>query len=187
MRKLISLLITFIVGSLFTLTLNGCGDKNEVSGEKKNETKQELKSDSKSESSENKDDEQNKKEELNSDPSADLSKSDANKTNELGMTPGLPANFPGDVPQPKNSKTLGSLNSSEGTVVTFESPEKVLDIVNYYKEEMKKNGYVISEGGETLVSDKGGLIGWKKESKEVGLMLGYDKDKNITSLVITYK
>lgn len=187
MRKLFSLLIIFIIWSIFTLSLNGCGDKNEVSGEKKNDSKQESVNNSKSESADNKEDAQMKKDESNTEQSADLSKNDPNKTNELGMTPGLPANFPSDVPQPKNSKTLGSLNSSEGTVVTFESSEKVQEIVNYYKEEMKKNGYVISESGETLVSDKGGLIGWKKESKEVGLMLGYDKDKNITSLVITYK
>jgi len=103
------------------------------------------------------------------------------------MTPGLPKDFPVDVPQPKNAKTLGSLNSSEGVVVTFESTDKVQDIVDFYKEEMKRNGFAVTEGGETLVSDKGGLINWIKDKREVGLMLGYDKDKNITSLVITYK
>ena len=88
---------------------------------------------------------------------------------------------------PKNSKTLGSLNSSEGTIVTFESTDKVMDIINFYKDALSKNGYVVSEGGESLISDKGGLINWKKDKKEVGVMLGFDKDKNITSLVITYK
>jgi hypothetical protein len=63
----------------------------------------------------------------------------------------------------------------------------VQDIVNFYKEEMKKNGFAVTEGGESLVSDKGGLINWVKDKREIGLMLGYDKDKNITSLVITYK
>jgi hypothetical protein len=103
------------------------------------------------------------------------------------MTPGLPSNYPSDIPKPRNAKVLGSLNSSEGTVVTFESPEQVTEIVNFYKDEMKKNGYAVTEGGENIVSDKGGLINWTKEKKEVNLMLGRDNDKNITSLVITYK
>jgi hypothetical protein len=181
MKKLILILIVPMIGVFF-----GCGDKNEVSGEKKNDGKQEMKSERKNETSEKKSEEINKNEQT-SDAESDPSKSDLNKSNELGMTPGMPPNYPNDIPQPKNAKTLGSLNSSEGTVVTFESPDKVQDIVNYYKEEMKKNGYEMSEGGETLVSDKGGLISWKKDNREVGLMLGYDKDKNITSLVITYK
>jgi hypothetical protein len=181
MKKLISLIIVFMIVLFF-----GCGNKSEVSGEKKNDMNQELKSDVKNETQEKKSEETTGSEQTN-EQDTDPLKSDLSKSNELGMTPGLPPNYPKDVPQPKNAKTLGSLNSSEGTVVTFESPDKVQDIVNYYKEEMKNNGYEISEGGETLVSDKGGLISWKKDNKEVGLMLGYDKDKNITSLVITYK
>ncbi|MDQ3021381.1 MAG: hypothetical protein M3R36_12550 [Bacteroidota bacterium] len=179
MRNLISLLIFFIFISYI-----GCGEKNEVSGDRKDNPKIESKKENENQSSQNNESEPEKKDD---DKETDPSKSDLNKANELGMSPGMPANFPTDVPTPRNAKTLGSLNSSEGTVVTFESPEKVQDIVGFYKDEMKKNGYIISEGGETLVSDKGGLISWKKDSKEVGLMLGYDKDKNITSLVITYK
>lgn len=158
------------------LCLNACGDRNDSSRDK---TEVEKKGPV-IENAEPKTEEQKKETSTGADE-------DKNRSNELGMTPGLPANFPSDIPQPKNAKTLGSLNSSEGTVVTFESTDMVPDIVNFYKEEMKKNGYAISEGGENLVSDKGGLINWKKDSKEVGLMLGYDKDKNITSLVITYK
>lgn len=107
--------------------------------------------------------------------------------NELGLTEGLPSNFPEDVPQPNNSKCIGSLNSSEGTVVTFESSDKVKDILNFYRDAMKKNGFELGEGGETLVSDQGGLIGWKKDSREVGLMIGYDDEKSKSSVVITYK
>ena len=173
MRKFILLLVSGAIISLY-----GCGDKNESTGEKKEEQKKESQEDVT----------QNEKEtEKKETPPTDPVESDATKTNELGMTPGLPKDFPADVPQPKNAKTLGSLNSSEGTVVTFESTDKVQDIVNFYKDEMKKNGFAVTDGGETLVSDKGGLINWVKEKREVGLMLGFDKDKNITSLVITYK
>jgi uncharacterized protein YceK len=107
-----------------------------------------------------------------------------NTSGDLNMTPGLPKDFPADVPQPKDGKCLGSLGSSEGTVVTFQSPATVKDIVAFYKDEMKKNGYQIQEG-ET-VSDKGGLLEWKKESKSVGMMLGYNQN-NQTEIVITYK
>ena len=164
---------------LFTLVLiNGCGEKNESSGDKKDAVRKE--------SNDNAvliEDEAKKNDVTKDDPLKD----DASKSNDLGMTPGLPKDFPADIPQPKNAKTLGSLNSSEGVVVTFESTDKVQDIVNFYKEEMKKNGFSITEGGENLVSDKGGLINWSKDKRDIGLMLGYDKDKNITSLVITYK
>jgi len=173
MRKFILLLISGAI-----ITIYGCGEKNESSGDKKEEVQKETKEEA------NLNEKETEKKETES---KDPSETEANKTNELGMTPGLPKDFPTDVPQPKNAKTLGSLNSSEGTVVTFESTDKVQDIVNFYKEEMKKNGFAIADGGETLVSDKGGLINWVKEKREVGLMLGYDKDKSITSLVITYK
>jgi hypothetical protein len=171
--KLFSIaVILFITGS--------CGNKSETAGDKKEEVKKENPGQQGDQQSTGKDESQKTGD-------AGQSESDLNKLNELGMTPGLPSNFPSDVPQPKNSKTLGSLNSSEGTVVTFESNDKVIDIINFYKEEMKKNGYEIAEGGESIISDKGGLINWKKGAKDVGIMLGYDKDKNITSLVITYK
>ena len=107
--------------------------------------------------------------------------------NDLGLSEGLPDDFPDDIPLPLDGKCLGSIITSEGTVVTFESPVKVKEIVEFYKKQMDSNGYELSEGGEVLVSDQGGLLGWNKDDKEVGIMLGYDKDKDITSVVITYK
>ena len=107
-------------------------------------------------------------------------------TNDLGLSEGLPDDFPDDIPEPENGKCLGSIITSEGTVVTFESTDKVKDVVDFYKEKMESSGYELSEGGEILVSDQGGLIGWEKTGKEIGLMLGYDTEKEITSVVITY-
>ena len=106
--------------------------------------------------------------------------------NDLGMSEGLPNDFPDDIPEPENGKCLGSIITSEGTVVTFESTDKVKDVVDFYKEKMSNGGYELSAGGEILVSDQGGLIGWEKAGKEIALMLGYDKEKEITSVVITY-
>jgi len=119
--------------------------------------------------------------------SGETSKDEKSGSNDLGLSSGLPGNFPSDVPQPKDSKCLGSLNSSEGTVVTFESTQSVKDVLDYYKAEMKKNGYELGEGGEVLMSDKGGIVGWKKGAKEVGLMLGVNDEKKNTSIVVTYK
>jgi hypothetical protein len=167
----------------FVISLNGCDEKKEVSGDKNDPSVRENKTDPKDPSSGTKQEDINKTGEANTDPS----KQESDKSNELGMTPGMPANFPSDVPQPKNSKVIGSLTSTEGTMVTFESNDKVQEIINYYKEEMTKNGYAVSEDGELITPDKGGLINWKKGAKEVQLVIGYDKDKNISSLVITYK
>ncbi len=165
----------------FFVSLNGCGDKSEVSGEKKDLSAKEEKKD---EGTSSKDTELKEKKESNSSTEA---ASEEVKTNELGMTPGMPSNFPSDVPQPKNAKVIGSLTSSEGTMVTFESNDKVQSIIDFYKTEMKNNGYTVSEDGELITPDKGGLINWKKQGKEVQLVLGYDEDKKISSLVITYK
>jgi len=170
MKKII--LSVFFISALI---LTGCGNKEKEAVKESNETEKEM-----TEKSENQiKDELNKDESVNSDDQSKIE-------NELGMKPGLPADFPKEIPHPKNAKVLGSLNSSDGTVVTFESNDKVLDIVEFYKEEMKKGGYTLTEEGESLVSDKGGLINWSKGNKIAGLMLGFDKDKNITSLVITY-
>lgn len=180
--KLMKKFIFFFV-LMFFISLNGCGNKDIDPDAQKDaviqDNKKEVKED---QNSEIKDPELKKKEEANpeSEPSTD-------KTNELGMTPGMPGNFPPDIPQPKNARVIGSLTSTDGTMVTFESPEKIQDIVVYYKDEMKKNGYVIAEDGELITPGKGGLINWKKSGKEVQLVLGYDKDKNLSSLVITYK
>lgn len=178
-------IVTLIMFSLGILVIS-CGENKEQATDQK---KQEVAEDNQGSKESNTADEQELakqelagKEEANTDPS-----STENRQNDLGMTPGLPGDFPKDVPTPRNSKTLGSLNSTEGTVVTFESSEMVPEIISYYKEEMSKNGYELIEGSENLVSDKGGVLSWKKNGKEVGIMMGYDKDKQITSLVITYK
>ncbi len=167
----------------FVITLNGCGDKEEVSQNKTETTSKQNNQETKVPPDITKQEESNKSEDPNTDPS----KQGTDKSNELGMTPGMPANFPADIPQPKNSKVIGSLTSTEGTMVTFESNDKVQEIINYYKEEMTKNGYAVSEDGELITPDKGGLINWKKGTKDVQLVIGYDKDKNLSSLVITYK
>ncbi len=107
------------------------------------------------------------------------------KGNELGIKEGLPADYPSDVPQPLNSRVLGSLNTSEGTVVTFESDERPLNIFSKFSEDLEKNGYSKAEG--EMMSEDGGMALWNKEKKEVSIMLAWDKEKSISSAVVTYK
>lgn len=111
-----------------------------------------------------------------------------NKTgaNDLGMKEGLPADFPADVPQPPDSKVIGSLSSTEGTNVSFESPKTTQEIADFYKDAMSKAGYTIKPDGEA-VSDTNAMIDWAKEGKNVSLVAVRDNSKNSCSVVITYK
>jgi len=105
--------------------------------------------------------------------------------NELGIKEGMPADYPSDVPQPANSKCLGSLNTSEGTVVTFESTDKPNDILTPFSEAVEKAGF--KKGDGEMMSDDGGMTLWTKDKREVSIMLAWDKDKSVSSVVVTYK
>ena len=106
-------------------------------------------------------------------------------TNELGIKEGMPADYPSDVPQPVNSKCLGSLNTTEGTVVTFESTDKPKAILAPFGEGVEKAGFKKGEG--EMMSDDGGMVMWTKDKREVSIMLAWDKEKSNSSVVVTYK
>jgi hypothetical protein len=38
-----------------------------------------------------------------------------------------------------------------------------------------------------MMSDDGGMSLWNKDKKEVSIMLAWDKEKKISSVVVTYK
>lgn len=174
--KQIILLLVF--SSLLLMQINGCGKKDENSGastEKKNEAGNNT-------DAGNKETEMSK-EELKTDPAG----TETGTESKLEMEAGLPADFPSDVPQFTKAKLIGSLSSSDGMMVTYESPEQVQEIIDFYKDGMKKSGYTVEEGGEIITPGKGGLINWIKQGKSVQIVLGYDKDKSLSSFVITYK
>lgn len=106
-------------------------------------------------------------------------------SNELGIKEGMPADYPADVPQPVNSKCLGSLNTSEGTVVTFESTSKPKEILTPFAEAVEKGGFKKAEG--EMMSDDGGMSMWNLDKREVSIMLAWDKDKSVSSVVVTYR
>lgn len=166
MRKLLLLLV-----SLSLLTLYSCG-KNEQKPEDKKDGNTEVKT-------------ENKTPEQKSDGKQEEKKSG---DNELGMKTGLPADFPKDVPQPPNSKCVGSIvNQTEGTTVTFTSTSKVMEIAAFYKEEMKKATYQIEPGMEDLVKDNGGMLKWNKPGKEVELLMSFNSEQKATDIVLSYK
>jgi hypothetical protein len=126
-----------------------------------------------------------KKEQTNTDQKVAGDQNQTQGKNELGITEGLPKDYPSEVPQPKNAKCLGSLNTSEGTTVTFESTERPRDIMADFASNVEKNGYKKGEG--EMMSDDGGMSLWNKDKKEVSIMLAWDKEKKISSVVVTYK
>jgi hypothetical protein len=166
MKKLLLVVILF---ALFLC--QGCGNKNEKTDVKKDDK---VTEESKS-------------------PDKNISSGD-NKTNDkksdengLGLSTGLPQDFPKDVPQPPNSKCNGYLGSSDGTVVTFESTETLKNIIDFYKSSMEKNGFKSMEGNEYFQNENGAMLGYTKDKTEIGFLLGIDKEKNVTQVVITYK
>lgn len=162
-----------LISVLFTFLLYiGCGNKTENTSENKGD----------------KNTEQVKTDDKKTDSTAKQNEPAGTKdASQLGLKESFPTDFPSDIPQPKNSKYFGSVETADGNTVTFESSEKVKDVFDFYKEQMKKNGYDMGDGGDSLVKDKGGLIGWKKGNKEVGLMVSFNDDRKSTQIVITYK
>ena len=154
-KKLLLIMFLILAAGVY---FSGCGKKDTTSsGEKKEDVK----------------------------PQEQQKTTEGMKSNELGITEGLPKDYPSEVPQPKNSKCMGSLNTSEGTVVTFESDDRPKDVLSQFTSELEKSGYKKGEG--EMMSDEGGLSLWTKDKKEVSLMLAWDKDKSKCSVVVTYK
>jgi hypothetical protein len=166
MRKKFNLFLVLFMS--FAIVLVSCGKKDD-------KTKVDNKTDSTKQSQQNQVQSSGDKTGSNTDP----------KSNELGIKEGMPADYPADVPQPANAKCLGSLNTSEGTVVTFESTDKPKDVLKPFAEGVEKAGFKKSEGD--MMSDDGGMTMWTKDKREVSIMLAWDKDKKVSSVVVTYK
>jgi hypothetical protein len=166
-----------LLGILFSLlALQSCGNKDKTADTKKDDktTEQTATDDKKSDNTNAVDTKTDGKKE-NNDP------------NGLGMSSGLPQDFPKDIPQPNNSKCNGYLGSSDGTVVTFESKDNLKSLIDFYKAQMDKSGYKSQEGNEYFQNENGAMLGYKKGNKEVGFLFGVNKENNITQIVITYK
>src|SRR5260370_10933666 len=147
--------LLFVLILMMFIIISGCGKKDEIQPQNNTTDKQEIKPNDQ------------KKDETNKDNTQKDSK------NELGIKEGIPKDYPSDVPQPQNAKCLGSLSTSEGTVVTFESNDKPKDILTPFTDGLTKSGYKKGEG--EMMSDDGGMSMWAKDKKEVSIMLAWDK------------
>lgn len=158
-----------VVVAVVLIALTGCSKKNDkTEGDKKKDSVTQVDKNKNQVAGENK-----------------TGSNTETKSNELGIKEGLPADYPSDIPQPPNAKCLGSLNTSEGTVVTFESTDKPKAILASFSEGVEKAGFKKSEG--EMMSEDGGMSMWTKDKREVSIMLAWDKEKNNSSVVITYK
>jgi hypothetical protein len=155
------------------LMIQSCGNKEQNTETKKDATDQ-VKTDEK------------KPDNQTGDVKTDEKKSN-NDAEGLGLTSGLPKDFPKDIPEPGNSKCNGFLYSSDGTVVTFESKDNLKTLIDFYKSQMEKNGYKNQEGNDYFQNENGAMLGFKKDNKEVGFLFGINKENNVTQVVITYK
>lgn len=113
------------------------------------------------------------------------------KNNDLNIEEGLPIDYPKDLPMPIGSICKGYILSLDGTDVLFESFENPEIIYNAFKSEIESIGYKEDSGG-SMISDNGGVALWKKQMSDkndvfvYSLMLAWNKEKNLTNIVITY-
>ena len=168
MDRIILLLLAIAFIAMFV----GCGDKDDS---KTNQTKTDSTK------------KENVKTENKQTPDSKENQETKTGTNELGMSTGLPSNFPSDIPKPQNAEVTGNITTSEGINVTFISTDKISVIVDYYKEQMKKNGFKELNDPDYVMSEKGGMIGWDKNGKKVTIAVTFNKEMNKTQLVITFQ
>ncbi|MGB9697106.1 MAG: hypothetical protein ACPL2D_07460 [Ignavibacteria bacterium] len=110
-----------------------------------------------------------------------------NSKGELDLKKGLPNNFPNDISQPPEGQSLNYMTVSEKTIVTFEvRNHSVKEMIEFYKQDFAKKGYTMVEGDDQLVSDKGGIINWKKDNKEIEIAFSYNEKDKVVNVVITY-
>jgi len=110
-----------------------------------------------------------------------------NTKGELDLKKGLPANFPSDISQPPDGQSLNYMTVSEKTIVTFEvRNHSVKEMIEFYKKDFAKKGYTMIEGDDQMVSDKGGIINWKKGEKDIEIAFSYNEKDKVVNVVITY-
>lgn len=106
---------------------------------------------------------------------------------ELDLKKGLPDNFPPDISQPPDGQSLNYMTVSEKTIVTFEvRSHSVKELIEFYKQDFAKKGYTMIESDDQLVSDKGGIISWKKGGQEIEIAFSYNEKDKVVNIVITY-
>jgi hypothetical protein len=70
-----------------------------------------------------------------------------------------------------------------GTTVSYSSPSALADVVAFYQAEMPKNGWQAS--GEPTGAEGFSMLEFSKDGRTAQLMLSYDADAQMTSVVVT--
>ncbi|MGB9697105.1 MAG: hypothetical protein ACP5P3_09780 [Ignavibacteria bacterium] len=99
----------------------------------------------------------------------------------------LPEDFPRYIPIYEKLKLKGSIYSNEGSVILFETESKIRDVIQYYDEKLTGEGFERGEGNDKLIFDDGAMVGWRKNNIQIGIMLGVNKERNLTSVILIYK
>ncbi len=99
----------------------------------------------------------------------------------------LPADWPSDIPTYKDAKLLASAKTPQGSTATYDISDKLKPVADFYKDEMKKAGYDADKTNDMMMTDKGGIMVYKKGGKEVDLTMGFADATGKTSLVILVK
>ncbi|MCX7834213.1 MAG: hypothetical protein N2490_08395 [Ignavibacteria bacterium] len=102
----------------------------------------------------------------------------------LEMKQGLPEDYPKDVPLPENVKKIKFIDNSSNKIVILETDVSVQNTINFYKENMKKNGYELDKNQNLVDSENVYNADWKKDKKTVNVAIS--SQNNITNVVISY-
>lgn len=110
------------------------------------------------------------------------------KTKDVDVsTSKLPADWPTDIPVYKDAKLLASAKTPQGSTATYEISDKLKPVGDFYKDEMKKAGYDPDKSNDMMMTDKGGIMMYKKGGKEVDITMGYADATAKTSVVVLVK
>ncbi len=86
---------------------------------------------------------------------------------------------PSDVPVMSDAQD----RSSFGNIVSYTSPSSFDDVVAFYKKEMAGNGWQEQEGG--MSAEGFAMLSFTKADRKASITLTADKDKNVTSVLIS--
>ena len=89
-------------------------------------------------------------------------------------------NAPSDIPTMADATN----QSAFGPMSTYESPSAFDDVVNFYTKQMAANGWTEQEGGQTQPGVTS-IRTFTKDKRTASVMITADKDKNVTTVVVT--
>lgn len=93
--------------------------------------------------------------------------------------------FPADIPVYPGAKIISTDKGAIGPSATLQTTDKASLVGEFYKTEMKKNGYTPQEDNDKMMKDDRGIITFRKEGKEYTITYRYLDDKGKTTIDIS--